>query len=423
MPMNTLYVGIDVSLKTNQVCSINFNQDMFFNESFENSPEGYEKTVVKLLDVLEKHEELAKVLICMETTNVYHIHSSSLLASEPRLSPFGCKVYVENAKSIENYKRTFIDREKTDPEDAYLVADYLRVGKCRGHHPVTGYQKLALQRITRQRMHVAELLGKEKQYLSSNLYLKFSALKVNPNDNPFSNTFSKTASFMLSDYLTTEEIVNASIEDLVTKIGELSRNRFADVEEVAKLLQKASRDSYRLDKVSSDAVSISMASSFRLIRMYEDEIKLLDKEILRIIDGNQNNYYKILTSIKGIGPVYAAGIIAEIDNINFFETDSKLAAYAGLRWKKNDSGNKHSEHTKQTKTGNTYLRYYLVEAAGSITKYNDEYSVYYHKKYKEVKINKHKRALVLTARKLVRLIYGMLRHGKLYGYSYQSSIS
>lgn len=423
MPMNTLYVGIDVSLKTNQVCSINFNQDMFFNESFENSPEGYEKTVVKLLSVLKEHEELTKVLVCMETTNVYHIHSSNLIASDPRLSPFGCKVYIENAKSIENYKRTFIDREKTDPEDAYLVADYLRVGKCRGHHPVTGYQKIALQRLTRQRRHVAELLGKEKQYLSSNLYLKFSALKVNPNDNPFSNTFSKTASFMLSDYLTVEEIVNASIEDLVTKISELSKNRFADSKEVAKLLQKVSRDSYRLDKMTSDAVSISMSSSFRLIKMYEDELKSLDKEILRIIDGNQNNYYEILTSIKGIGHVYAAGIIAEIDNINFFQTDSKLAAYAGLRWKKNDSGDKHSEHTKQTKTGNTYLRYYLVEAVGSIIRYNDEYSVYYHKKYKEVKINKHKRALVLTARKLVRLIYGMLRHSKLYDYSYQPSIS
>jgi len=423
MPTKTLYVGIDVSLKTNQVCSINFNQDVFFNESFENSPNGLEKLIVKLLDVLEKHSDLTKVLVCMETTNVYHIHSSSVLANEPRLSPFGCKVYIENAKSIENYKRTFVDREKTDPEDAYLVADYLRVGKCKGHHPVTGYQKIALQRLTRQRRHVAELIGKEKQYLSSNLYLKFSALKVNPNDNPFSNTFSKTASYMLSDYLTTEEIVNAKIEDLIIKISELSKNRFSDVEEVAKLLQKVSRDSYRLDKISSDSVSISMASSFRLIKVYEEELKVLDKEILRIIDGNQNNYFKILTSIKGIGLVYAAGIIAEISDINFFLNDSKLAAYAGLRWKRNQSGERDSEHKKQTKTGNTYLRYYLVEAVGHVIKYNDEFYAYYQKKYNEVKINKRKRALVLTARKLVRLIYGMLRHNKLYDTSYQSSIS
>lgn len=420
MPTKTLYVGIDVSLKTNQVCTINFNQDVFFNESFENSPDGYEKLVLKILSTLENHKELTRVWMCMETTNVYHIHTSSLLASEPRLSPYGCKVYIENAKSIENYKRTFTDREKTDPEDAFLCADYLRVGKCKKSQPVTGYQKIALQRLTRQRMHVAQLLGKEKQYLSTNLFLKFSALKVNPETNPFSNTFSKTASNMLSDSLTTEEIANAEIEDLVIRISKLSKNRFESSEEVARMLKKASRDSYRLDKVSSDSVSISMASSFRLIRIYEDELKTLDREIIRLIDGNQNNYYKILTSIKGIGNVYAAGIIAEINDISLFSSDSQLASYAGLRWKKNQSGQKDSQHTKQTKACNTYLRYYLVESASSIIRYNDEYAAYYYKKRKEVKINQHKRALVLTARKFVRLIYGMLRNSKLYDNAYQS---
>ena len=258
----------------------------------------------------------------------------------------------------------------------FVCADYLRVGKCKKSQPVTGYQKIALQRLTRQRMHVAQLLGKEKQYLSTNLFLKFSALKVNPETNPFSNTFSKTASNMLSDSLTTEEIANAEIEDLVIRISKLSRNRFESSEEVARMLKKASRDSYRLDKVSSDSVSISMASSFRLIRIYEDELKTLDREIIRLIDGNQNNYYKILTSIKGIGNVYAAGIIAEINDISLFSTDSQPASYAGLRWKKNQSGQKDSQHTKQTKACNTYLRYYLVESAGSIIRYNDEYAAY-----------------------------------------------
>jgi len=424
MPTKTLYVGIDVSLKTNQVCSISFNQDVFFNESFENSPKGCESLIYKLLDVLKAHEELTKVLVCMETTNVYHTHLSAYLANDARLIPYGIKVYVENAKSIENYKRTFIDREKTDPEDAYLVADYLRVGKCNNHHPVIGYQKLALQRLTRQRKHVAEQLVKEKQYLSTNLFLKFSALKVNnKEDNPFSNNFSKTASFMLSDYLSNEEIVEASLDELVTKICEISKNRFDDCEEVAKLLKKAARDSYRLDKVSSDSVSMSMASSFRLIEVYSKELKLLDKEILQLIEGSDNHYFDILTSIKGIGLVYAAGIIAEIGDIHYFGSNDKLASYAGLRWKKNDSGLKVSEHTKQTRTGNSYLRYYLVEATGSIIKFNDELSIYYHKKYKEVKVNKHKRALVLTTRKFVRLIYGLLAHSKLFDPTYQSSTS
>lgn len=420
MPTKILYVGIDVSLKTNQVCSINFNQDIFFNESFENSPSGTESMVNKIIEVLRENKSLTKVHICMESTNVYHIHSSSLLASHAKLIPYGVMVYVENAKSIAKYKETFLDREKTDPEDAFLCADYLRIGKCKMSHPVIGYDKVALQRLTRQRRHIAEQLVKEKQYLSTNLFLKFSALKINPSNNPFSNTFSKTASFMLGDYLSSEEIVKASINELISKIVELSKKRFEDPESAAKLLKKVARDSYRLDKVTSDSVSSALASSFRLIRAYEAEIKTLDKEIERLICGSNNMYLTILTSIKGIGLVYAAGIIAEICDINYFKSHSKLAAYAGLRWKKNQSGTKDSEHRRQPNACNTYLRYYLIEATSSILRFNDYYHAYYLKKYNEVKINKHKRALVLTSRKVVRLIYGMLRQSKLYDTSYQS---
>ena len=41
-------------------------------------------------------------------------------------------------------------------------------------------------------------------------------------------------------------------------------------------------------------------------------------------------------------------------------------------------------------------------------------SDFYRKKYDEAKIHKHRRALVLTSRKLVRLIFVLLRDNKLY---------
>ena len=159
---------------------------------------------------------------------------------------------------------------------------------------------------------------------------------------------------------------------------------------------------------------MAMASSFRLIETYQNELKKLDKEILRLIEGYDNKYCAILTSIKGVGNVYAAGIIAEIDDIHYFRNDEHLASYCGLRWKKNDSGNKRSDHTRQPNTCNTYLRYYIVEATGSILRFNDEYASYYCRKKSEVKVNSHKRALVLTSRKFVRLVYGMLRDHKLF---------
>lgn len=38
--MNTLFVSIDVSAQNNQVCAIDFDQNVFFNISFSNNPNG-----------------------------------------------------------------------------------------------------------------------------------------------------------------------------------------------------------------------------------------------------------------------------------------------------------------------------------------------------------------------------------------------
>ena len=46
--------------------------------------------------------------------------------------------------------------------------------------------------------------------------------------------------------------------------------------------------------------------------------------------------------------------------------------------------------------------------------YNSVYTQNYQKKFTEVKTHQHTRAIALTARKLVRLIYGLLSKNQLY---------
>jgi len=89
-----------------------------------------------------------------------------------------------------------------------------------------------------------------------------------------------------------------------------------------------------------------------------------------------------------------------------------------------------AEDTYLKRTGNEYLRYYFIQAADQLRKYLPEYSQYYTRKFKEAKTHKHKRALVLTARKAVRLIFDLLREEKLYkppalkgGIAYKKKIS
>lgn len=53
-----------------------------------------------------------------------------------------------------------------------------------------------------------------------------------------------------------------------------------------------------------------------------------------------------LQSIKGIGPDYSAGIIAEIRDINRFPNQAALAKYAGLAWNKHQSGDFEAQNTR-----------------------------------------------------------------------------
>ena len=124
--------------------------------------------------------------------------------------------------------------------------------------------------------------------------------------------------------------------------------------------------------------------------------------------------YQCLTSIPGVGEVYAAGMIAEIVQIEKFEDQTKLAKYAGLSWKVKQPGNYQSEYTPLTKQVNRYFRYYLVEAANSVRRHLPEFKEFYWKKYKETPKHQHKQALVLTARKFTRLVDTLLRYHQLY---------
>ena len=148
------------------------------------------------------------------------------------------------------------------------------------------------------------------------------------------------------------------------------------------------------------------------IRFFERQVAAIDKAIARELAAFPGA--QVLLSVPGLGPVFVAGIIAEVQDINRFDTDAQLARFASIVWKKSQSGEFSADETPMMRSGNQYLRYYLIEAANSLRMHNEEYAAYYQTKYREATTHHHKRACVLTARKLVRLIHTLLRKGQLY---------
>ena len=214
----------------------------------------------------------------------------------------------------------------------------------------------------------------------------------------------------MEEFESIETLAEASVDELTEFLIKHGKNRFEDPAAVAKELQKAARSSYRLPKAMNDSVNLAMASSIRVIRTLQEQLKSLKKAISDHLD----TIPQTLDSVPGIGPIYASGILAEIGDIRQFKNHPQVAKFAGLAWTENQSGDFKASQTRLIRSGNRYLKYYLIEAANSVRVHDPVFAEYYAKKKAEQEVYADKRALALTARKLVRLVDYLLRTNRLY---------
>lgn len=412
--LSTLFVGIDISSRENVVSAINFEQEFLIKmKPVQNTQSGADQLQAMLVNILENNT-FKTIIIGLESTSFYGVHIANFLSASEKLMPYKPYVYCLNPKEVANYKNSFNALDKNDGIDSFVIADFARVGRIHTE-PWRGSQYLALQRLTRHRLHIVECLTREKTYMLSNVFLKFSEFALlQGNEHPFCDKYGATASSILTQFLSSEDIANASIEELVDFVSTKSRNRISNPQITAEILQQAVRNSYRLDKCLYEPLTTSIACSFNCIQAFEKELKAINKAIEKAVMGMNPVEYQILMSIPGFGPVYSSGILAELGSVQAFPSNDAVAKYAGIVWKENQSGSFKAENTPMSKAGNRYLRYYLIEAAGSVLRHIPEYNEFYQKKYAEVTTHQHKRALALTSRKLIRLIFGLLAKNQLY---------
>jgi len=404
--MNQLFVGIDVGSRNNAVYIMLPDGSKHSSFEVQNNLGGSQflsKSVVSALN----EQGAPSVVIGIEATSVYGDNLMCYLREDGALGQFERKYYILNPKRVKKFKESYSDLPKNDPIDAFIVADSLRFGRINDAVYMDDYRYKALQNLTRARYYAVQNLTREKQRFMNYLFMKCSGLAQ---EKVFSSNYGTAALAVFEEFETPDDIADMDTIQLAEFIAMKGKNRFSNSVEVAKEVQAAARGSYRLPKTVNDSVNQIMSISISSMRAVQAQIKALDKEIERQFENIPNT----LTSIPGIGPVFSAGIIAEIGDINRFDGQAKLAKYAGLMWKHHKSGEFVGQNTRLIMSGNRFLKYYLVEAANSLRRCDPEFKRYYDLKFKEVNKYQHIRALALTARKLVRLVFRLLKDNRLY---------
>lgn len=400
------YLGLDVSQDDASVCFLLADgAEPLPRWTIPNTAPGAEALATTLAQLAQTYH-VDQLRIGMEATGLLWWHLACALKDAPALAPFAPRIYALNPHLIKTFRANYGALPKTDSADAFLIAERIRFGRQLPSPFQLDARYAPLQRLTRFRCHLAQNLAREKSYFLSFLFLTFSTYGQIA---PFGDPFGATSSAVLDEF-STEELAQQSVEDLAAYLQAKGRNRFAEPQALAATLQRAARDSYRLDKVLQEPLRLVLGTTLATIRTLQTQLKTVDKTIAQELAAIPQT----LASVPGLGPVWTAGLVAELGDISRFDDEAAIAQFAGLTWEAKESGSFAAEDTALSKRGNSYLRYYLVEAANSVRIHCPEYAQYYAAKYAQTPKHAHQRALVLTARKLVRLIDVLLREGKRY---------
>jgi transposase len=161
--------------------------------------------------------------------------------------------------------------------------------------------------------------------------------------------------------------------------------------------------------ISSEVVLANIAAHLAYL---DAQIKQLEQQIKALIDSQPDlkQQRDLLISIKGIGHTTAAKFLAEVPDIQQFDSAAQLAAYAGVTPRRKTSGT--SVHSKGhlSKMGNIHLRTALYMPAISAMRWNPIV-----KSLVERLKNRGKLPMVIIGavmRKLIHLAYGVLKTGK-----------
>jgi len=159
-----------------------------------------------------------------------------------------------------------------------------------------------------------------------------------------------------------------------------------------------------LDYIKDENVKFAVQSQLKVLDCIKEQIKLLEKQILKIIKPDAN--FELLKSITGVGPILAMTILLETGDIKRFKSAGNYSSYCRCVESKRVSNEK-KKGVNNRKNGNAYLCWAFIEASNhAIMSYSDV-KKYYQRKLSKVKLRVI--AIKTIANKLSKACYFMLR--------------
>lgn len=385
-----IYVGIDVAKDKHDCFAMNSDGEILIeNLTFKNNYDGFNSFFIS---ISKFEQNLDNIKVGLEATGHYSNNILNFLTSK------GFHVYVINPLQTNLYRKGLsLRKTKTDKLDAHFIATMLITDNLKPYSSLS-YHISELKSLVRHRFRLIKERSKCKVSFSRLLTILFPEL-----ESVVWSTSQKSALYLLLEMPSAKDIASCNLKHL------------------SSLLQKYSNGKYTRDKAveirelaRKSIGSVSLSQSFEMkqviqsILFYQSQIDELDKELKKIVARLNTP----ILSIPGISYVSAAFILAEIGDINNFDSPAKVQAFAGLDPSTYQSGKYTATHSRMVKRGSKYLRWALLNASRLVAMRDKSFH-----DYKEKKLSEGKHyfvALSHVTKKLIRVIFYLLKTGKTY---------
>jgi transposase len=400
------YVGIDIAKSFHVVSVIDETEAMLFKKAFKiiNDLDGYCKLIDKLNTISTNVKDFT---IGLEATGIYGENLLEFLLSK------GYNVKLLNPFQTSRYREQItMKKVKNDNIDSRIIALLLKDGKFSSGY-VTDDEYQSLRTLYRNRASIQSDMKEVKKRILTQVTVTFPELEN------FIDIFTISGLALLDKYPTSKHYERSSVDRILKIFRHIQGNNFNQTKALEVL--NLSQVSVYSGK-AKDARAIAIRSSIRLLKMYQSELLILEKEITILLDkknivsdkddiSEPNSLIDNLKTIPGVADKTIAAILSECGDIARFNNVTKFIGYLGLFPTENSSGNS-TKTGRLSKRGSSLVKHALYMSSVSCLIHNSQLKQLYDTKRSQGKSKKE--AIVIVSRKLATIIYAIFRYNTPY---------
>jgi transposase len=394
----TLIVAIDIGKTTDTgYCRCPSGEECKPFE-FSNNAEGFKKLWDRICWMKMSHH-LEEVVVGFESTGAYGEPLVHYLRQKPVKLVQVNPMHTKRMKELQGNSPG-----KTDRKDPKVIADIIGLGHALSVVIPEG-AAAELRRLTLARERSIGRRTALYNQLQDLVFIVFPEfLQV------MKDVKTQTAQYLLRHYPMPQDMVACGPEALTRILRQVSRGKLGKVR--AQALYDVAAQSVGLEE-GRRGILLEMEEILSSLEACKRFIEKMEEEMVPYIE--QIPYSDSLLSVKGIGEITVAGLIGEVGDFRQFHTLREVMKLAGLDLFEISSG-KHKGNRHISKRGRPLLRKLLYFAAiNTIRKGGVMHASY--QRYLDRGMPKTK-ALIAIARKLLRILFALVRDHSQYVESY-----